>query len=191
MKRLAVGFGLIVACGLGLGCEIGVEQPAAPVAKQQPEQEPPVRAARQPSAPPRRELEVVTRPRVVRGQLEFVEGYSRGYAQASSQAKPMMLFFTAAWCGYCRQMAADAFTHPQVVQLSDRFVCVLVDADQEPDVCRQFAVSGYPTIQFVSPRGSTLNRLVGKQPGGHLIQAMQAALARVARHEPAGEAAER
>ncbi len=93
----------------------------------------------------------------------------------------MLLFFTAEWCHYCHQMANEAFTHPQVVGLSVNFVCVLIDADAEPDVCRQFQITGYPTIQFLSPRGVPLERVVGKQAGHQLMMAMQAALQNVAR----------
>ncbi len=98
----------------------------------------------------------------------------------------MLLFFTAGWCQYCRQMADEAFTHPQVVRLSEQFVCVLIDADAEPEVCRQFEVTGYPTIQFLSPRGVPLERVVGKKPGHQVMMAMQAALQHVARRQPWG-----
>jgi thiol:disulfide interchange protein len=144
------------------GCEIGTEaQPpgaAAPAAENQ-------------SA------------RVARGNLKFIEGYSAGLAQARSQSKPVLVFFTAEWCHFCHQMADEAFTHPQVVSLADHFVCVLVDADREPQVCRQFNVTGYPTIQFLSPRGAPLARIVGKKPGHQLMMAMQAALQGASRRD--------
>jgi thiol-disulfide isomerase/thioredoxin len=121
--------------------------------------------------------------RVARGNLRFVEGYAPGYARAAEQGKPMLVFFTAPWCHYCHQMADEAFTHPQVVRLAEQFVCILVDADREPRVCRQFQVTGYPTIQFLSPRGVPLERVVGKKPGHQLMMAMQAALQHVARRD--------
>jgi hypothetical protein len=52
-------------------------------------------------------------------------------------------------------------------------------------------VTGYPTIQFVSPRGALLGRVVGKQPGHQLMMAMQAALQNVARRMGDDEATER
>jgi thiol:disulfide interchange protein len=161
MKRLAILSSLLAALGL-VGCEVGVE-PAA-------EQVPQAAASAESAAP-----------HIARGQLKFVEGYREGYAQSARQAKPMLLFFTASWCKFCHQMADEAFTHPQVVRLSDQFVCVLIDADAEPEVCQQFGVSGYPTIQFLSPRGVPLERVVGKKPGHQLMMAMQAALQHVAR----------
>jgi len=124
---------------------------------------------------------------VARGRLRFIEGYERGYSEARRQNKPLMLFFTAEWCHYCHQMADEALANDQVVSLSERFVCVLVDADAAPDVCRQFRVSRFPTIQFVSPQGVVLNRLEGKRPGHQVTIAMQAALQTVARRaEPGG-----
>jgi thiol:disulfide interchange protein len=120
--------------------------------------------------------------RVAHGNLHFIEGYQQGYKHALENGKPMLVFFTAEWCQYCHQMANEAFVHQQVVSLSERFVCILVDADKEPEVCRNFRVQGYPTIQFLSPRGVPLNRIVGKKPGHQVTMAMQAALQNVARN---------
>jgi thiol:disulfide interchange protein len=132
--------------------------------------------AAQPSGP---ETDAI--PKVARGQIEFVDGYREGYEQAMREGKPMLVFFTARWCHYCHQMAREAFVQEQVVSLSQRFVCILVDADREPDICRQFQVRGYPTIQFLSPAGTPLNRIVGKKPGHQVVVEMHAALQALAR----------
>jgi thioredoxin-like negative regulator of GroEL len=167
MKNRAVRAGAFFALWVLAGCEIGVED-----------------AQRQPEA------QAAGRGTVVTGGLHFVRGYDEGYRQAVEQGKPMLVFFTAPWCHFCHQMAEDAFTHPQVVSLSQRFVCILVDADAEPLVCRQFQVMGYPTVQFLSPRGVPLERIVGKKPGHQLMMAMQAALQNVARREVTAEDAQ-
>jgi thiol:disulfide interchange protein len=116
-----------------------------------------------------------------RGGISFVAGYSRGTQAARGQQKPMMIFFTAEWCTYCRQMAHETLPQKAVVDLSRQFVCVLVDADAEPEACRDFEVRSFPTIQFVSARGVRLNRLTGKQPPHELIAQMRAALETLAR----------
>lgn len=120
---------------------------------------------------------------VARGNIQFVDGFNKGYELANREGKPMLVFFTAQWCEFCHQMANEAFVQEQVVGLSSRFVCVLVDADREPAVCRQFQVRGYPTIQFLSPQGVPLNRVVGKKPGHLLVMEMHAALQAVARRD--------
>jgi thiol:disulfide interchange protein len=169
LKQLAVCVWALAILATMAGCEIGVEAPAASAGDSED------------SAPAAK-----TEPahsRAHRGKLNFVEGYQQGHSEAARQAKPMMLFFTAEWCNFCNQMAEEAFTHPQVVRLSEGFVCILVDADLEPQVCREFKVTGYPTIQFLSPHGAPLERIVGKKPGHQLMMAMQAALQKVARRQ--------
>jgi thiol:disulfide interchange protein len=115
------------------------------------------------------------------GDIVFVHGYRQGCEIARQQGQPMLVFFTAGWCRFCHAMAQDAFCQELVVGLSKQFTCVVVDADVEPDTCRLFRVRSFPTIQFVSPRGLPLNRVVGKQPAPLVAAEMQAALEAVAR----------
>lgn len=110
------------------------------------------------------------------GRLTFVAGFDAGSRLARQTGKPMLVFFTATWCKFCHDMEADAFIDGEVVRLADGFVCVRVDADQEPAVSGQFGVRGYPTVQFVSSDGSPLNRLVGRAGARELAAQMQAAL---------------
>src|SRR6185437_62232 len=97
----------------------------------------------------------------LQGPIQFVQGFRDGWDMAHEQGKPILLLFTADWCNYCHAMAREALCDPAVVNLAHDFICVQVDADAEPEVCRQFRVRGYPTIQFLSPRGLPLNRLTG------------------------------
>ncbi|MEX2138830.1 MAG: thioredoxin family protein [Pirellulales bacterium] len=169
-KTRVFAAGVTLSCALLAGCSDPADSPSAPA--------PPNTNAATPVVPvPAREAT----PQIVRGRLRFIDGYRAGLEAAAAQRKPMLLFFTAAWCGYCHQLAADAFTDESVVSLSEQFVCVLIDADREPEVCQQFQVSGYPTIQFVSTRGQPLNRMVGKRPGHVLVRQMHAALQGLAR----------
>lgn len=118
---------------------------------------------------------------IVRGNLQFVHGYQAGQAEALRQGKPMLVFFTASWCRFCHELAEESFTDPQVVQLSQGFVCVLVDADQERNVCEMFGVDRFPTVQFLSPNGQPHQRLIGKKPAHRLAMEMQSALQTLAR----------
>ncbi|NOY29178.1 MAG: thioredoxin family protein [Planctomycetes bacterium] len=115
-----------------------------------------------------------------RGELLFVNEVEAGRDLATEKGLPCLLFFTADWCTYCHEMEETAFVDPEVAQMAGNFVCVLVDADREKEVCEQFSVSGYPTIQFVSSRGQVLNRLVGRQSASELVAGMRAALKRFA-----------
>ena len=171
---------LIVCLGIGLavGCDVSEEAvqtrspvPMVPIPAGSGQFHFPATAEVHPAGPKT----------IIRGNLQFIDGYQAGYEAAMRQGKPMLLFFTAEWCQFCHQMAGEAFTDRRVVSLADRFVCVLIDADAERDVCHQFQVQRYPTIQFVSPRGSTLNRVTGKKAAPQLVGEMHSALQAVAR----------
>lgn len=157
VKRVA-GVALLAAVGILAGCCASEQEPLA--------SDPPRDVS---ATPPERDS-------VLCGRVPFVEGYARGYREAQQQGKPMLVFFTAEWCNFCHQMADETFADADVVKWSSRFVCILVDADAEPDVCHQFRVEGYPTIQFLSPQGVPLNRVVGRRPADQLLPQMQAAL---------------
>ena len=161
MRRLHSLGRLVVVALLAtpLGCEMGTLPPESPPAGG------PQGAAASTAAP---------------GGIEFIRGYVRGYQYAQQAGKPMLVFFTAQWCDYCHQMQDEAFVDPEVVQLARQFVCVLVDADEEPEVCEEFGVNGFPTVQFISPRGVPLNRLTSKTSGDMLRRQMLAALDAVA-----------
>ncbi len=120
-------------------------------------------------------------------RIDFIHDYADGCRRSQASGKPMLVFFTADWCRYCHQMAAEAFGERNVVALSQNFVCVEVDADSEAEVCQQFRVQAFPTVQFVSVRGVPLNRIVGKKPSGDVTLAMQAVLQTVARRASATE----
>lgn len=120
--------------------------------------------------------QIITR----RGDLHFVADVAAGCNLAAEQGRPCFLFFTADWCTFCHQMEETSYRDPRVAEMAANFVCVLVDADRYPEVCRSFSVTGYPTVQFVSANGRVLNRLVGRQSAAELVTGMRAALKRFA-----------
>src|SRR5262245_51825052 len=131
-KRVAA----TILLALLAGCEVSVEddpQSIAPVGAEIEVAPQPV-VTDQPALPVPQAAPAVSRParpQVARGNLNFIEGYQQGYQHALQAGKPMLVFFTAHWCRFCHQMADEAFTNQQVVNLSERFVCILVDADAE------------------------------------------------------------
>lgn len=115
-----------------------------------------------------------------RGAITFVKGWELGQRIAAERRQPALVFFTAHWCTYCRKMEETTFADPAIAQLSTEFVCVLVDADEEPAVCQRLRIKGYPTIEIISPAGTSLGRLSGWQGAPALAQSLKAALQRYA-----------
>jgi len=113
---------------------------------------------------------------VRKGRLQFVRDFELGQKLAVEKQMPRFYFFTAHWCGFCRDMEKAAFTDPKVKRLADRFIGVVIDADRQPKICQQQRVTGFPSIQILSADGTLLRHLEGLQSVDVLVAAMQSAL---------------
>ena len=56
-----------------------------------------------------------------------------------------MIDFMTSWCGWCKKLDDEVYTKPDVMEMSTRFVCIRVDAEQRSDLARIYAVDSYPT----------------------------------------------
>ncbi len=79
-------------------------------------------------------------------------------AAARKDGRPLLVDFTAAWCGACKQLDRVTFASPAVRPELARFVTVKVDAtnDDDPQVAatlQRFRVLGLPTVLLFDSSG--------------------------------------
>ncbi|HEY3667492.1 MAG TPA: cytochrome c biogenesis protein CcdA, partial [Polyangiaceae bacterium] len=85
------------------------------------------------------------------GQLRWESSETAAAERAKTEAKPLLLDFTAEWCGACKELARHTFADPTVMREASRFVAVRVDAtsDEDPAVDQikdKYHVVGLPTV---------------------------------------------
>lgn len=102
--------------------------------------------------------------------LEITE---QNYAELAAQGKPMVIDFSAAWCGPCRKMA------PIIDDMADKFDGqVLVgtcDVDDNEELAAQFGVRNIPVVFFVKD-GKIADKLVGAVPASQVEEKINALL---------------
>lgn len=79
-------------------------------------------------------------------------------AKALESKRPLLIDFTAAWCGACKELDRKTFSAPAVGSELSRFVAVKVDAtnDDDPAVeatLQKFEVVGLPTVLIFDSSG--------------------------------------
>ncbi len=85
-------------------------------------------------------------------------------AQSEQTKRPMLLKFTASWCGYCHKLKKVAFSDPRIIgQVQSHFIPVLVDADENPKLMEALEVEGLPTMVVVSSDLEVITKIVGYQ----------------------------
>ncbi len=84
-------------------------------------------------------------------------------------ALPVLVDFTAVWCGPCKMIA------PIIDQLHKEWEgkakVVKCDADQNPNVLMQYGVMGIPTL-ILFKNGQPVERITGYQPKDKLVSRM-------------------
>jgi protein disulfide-isomerase len=91
-------------------------------------------------------------------------------AEARAANKPVLLYFTAEWCGPCQYMKRNVFSDASVGQASEAYVPVRIDHDARPDLIVQYQVEGMPWFGVLDHDGRPvriLNR--GVETPGEMI----------------------
>ena len=102
-------------------------------------------------------------------------------AQARSQAeqKPLLIHFTAPWCGWCKKMERETYSVPAVIHyLNDNFTMAKVDTDKLPAMATKYQVEGLPTLWFQEDGGKRLTRLDGFTSADNLMPLLEFIVAR-------------
>ena len=79
--------------------------------------------------------------------------------------KPLMVYFTATWCGPCQTMKKEAWSNDAVVKAASPYTPVMIDIDEQPEVAEAHNLDGVPTVILMSKDGQELDRMVGYGPG--------------------------
>jgi thioredoxin 1 len=81
--------------------------------------------------------------------------------------KPVLIDFTAAWCGPCKTVAP--ILDELAVEQADRLSIAKVDVDEQPDIAQRYDVMSMPTF-ILFKDGQPVHRLVGARGKRHLLE---------------------
>lgn len=93
--------------------------------------------------------------------------------ESSESGLPILMKFSAKWCGPCKLMKAETFTDPRLAEMINTcFIPVEVDTDQNEQLARQLRIESVPTTMVISPQGDIVERREGFQSAAQITGAI-------------------
>jgi thiol:disulfide interchange protein DsbD len=118
-----------------------------------------------------------------RGSLTWEHSEQLASTKAKTEKRPLLVDFTAEWCGACKELAKETFSDPRVMEraVAANFVAVKVDAtnDEDPQVDAvkdKYKVVGLPTVVIYDSNGQErkrFNEFIGPEPFLAAIEGVQ------------------
>ena len=122
-------------------------------------------------------------------ELPWQTDYDQAMADAATLKKPVLLDFSASWCGPCRMMETTTFADPGVQGALKDYLLVKVDLDQNAALAGKYAVNAIPACFLLNQFGERVAMRVGYADasgfGGWLAQHRNEAFAGVSKNQAA------
>jgi thioredoxin:protein disulfide reductase len=112
--------------------------------------------------------------------LAWREDFQAAEAEARSSGKPMLVDFSASWCGACGELERHTFSNPDVVRESQRFVTVRVDLSPGKDspekrgYLARYAQRGLPLVVIHDATGNESSRVTGFMEADRFVNLLRA-----------------
>lgn len=101
-------------------------------------------------------------------------GFDEGFRNAAKRNVPVIVDFSAEWCGWCKKMDSEVFSRPEVSsRLEKETATVRIDVDSRAPLTYRgrttnagqlaglVGVQGLPTLVVFDAQGNKLTELVG------------------------------
>ena len=107
--------------------------------------------------------------------IQWVNSFDDGLKIARARNCPLMVDFSAEWCGWCKKLDEETWTNKDVILLAKGFVCVKIDCDTDRQTPARYGAKSLPTILFMSTDGKVIHQVLGYRNAEDMIAEMNAA----------------
>ncbi|MCM8535406.1 MAG: thioredoxin family protein [Lentisphaeraceae bacterium] len=91
--------------------------------------------------------------------LDWQKDYAK--AMAVENKKPTLLYFTADWCGPCKEMQKTTFKDDSVIKELAQYNIIMIDYDKNEELVKKYRVSGIPQFTLLNRFDEIVNQKSG------------------------------
>lgn len=94
-------------------------------------------------------------------KIKWSSKYSEALSEAQKDKKPVLIYAYATWCGWCKKMERETCADKSIVKLTESFVCIKLNSEEEEDFFSKFKVKEFPCVVFLNSDGTEIERHIG------------------------------
>ncbi len=114
-------------------------------------------------------------------KIAWREDFQRAREEALRQRRPMLVDFSASWCGACGELERETFSDPRVVSAARPFVAVKVDlspgkdSPEKRDLLAGYEQRGLPLVVVHDCEGKEVGRVTSFAPPEQVLSLLKRA----------------
>lgn len=106
--------------------------------------------------------------------LNWYTSLDKGMQESINAGKPVLVYFWAPWCTYCKQMEENVYPNPGVNDaLKNDFVLVALNIDENGELAGKFGVAAPPAEIFLKQDGREITRVPGYLDAPSFLSVLQ------------------
>jgi len=109
------------------------------------------------------------------GPQGWLEDYATARQESNRQGLPLLIHFSASWCGPCQRMERETLHSSALMSyIGKKIIALKIDSDQHPDLVEAFRVESLPTDLIIAPSsGKVVSRTAGYQASGKYLASVR------------------
>lgn len=105
--------------------------------------------------------------------IPWSSNYAESVAKAQQESRPIIIDFTAEWCGWCKRLDEEVYADNSVETALANFVCLKIDVDKQPNVALAYNVQSMPRTIIINTHNEMVGDLNGFAPLGPFLEFLE------------------